>query len=745
MHRNDVVQDGDDNQSPISLSESQRTSIAVSADYQQSSSAQQIPGGTNSSGSSASSHQNNAKTGRKGDPRMHRAVAARLANPKISLFEALRIGGFDYVNDNDANAVDSEQITLGQRKNQLSRRVRLARQQKKEQHLPPTQSLADKSERSTSSRTAASSETASTAARVGGKSTQSTTNVAGTKRPFVMEDGDGGLSEDPAAKMNEDVQTGDSGMAEQSRIMAKNHPGYHPILLQQHLTGPLTAGNGDPQQNGMVNGYLVNPTFDQGAGAPSPFPLPQPALTFGDSGFSFGAVPSTGQEAPNFNLMFPSPSAMGNAMTGGGVRQGNSADPQPQQQQQQQQQLGPASFVGGAPAPQQQLQQQPRSTAHVAHGTLSRSNLLSSTSARPGPHHPQEQAPPAPAGVTIASLNQTAASVGMSLEQLALALRNSNNLSQILVSKGSTPTQAQQDLAVSLYQTENRALYQRSMLLAGFSPEIAQDERSPQYLQMALNAWQTEGQRLNFLMNQTQGLMDPPLEANAPASGPGPSGGGGGNPESRGYESRGSSSQEQHQRNHGGGHSHSHNSHHHHGHDHHHEASGGDGGCAFEGGRHIHRLEGKCGHKAILHQPTDGTAHIDFVVGNRVECYHGVEPLSSNSSQKSSSSIKIWPSNYKCKDLSCKDNCRESEFECKSKKENNNAPSDCCVTGDPKILDLDDIDLDGSEWNSDFSNGETVLGLFKLGAETKAAASSNARNKSSRSSAAPIEADAVNE
>lgn len=37
------------------------------------------------------------------------------------------------------------------------------------------------------------------------------------------------------------------------------------------------------------------------------------------------------------------------------------------------------------------------------------------------------------------------------------------------------------------------------------------------------------------------------------------------------------------------------------------------------------------------------------------------------------------------------------------------------VAGDPKILDLDDIDLGGKEWNSDFSNGDTVLGLFKLG------------------------------
>ena len=32
--------------------------------------------------------------GRRGDPRMHRAVAARLANPASTLFQALKTGGF---------------------------------------------------------------------------------------------------------------------------------------------------------------------------------------------------------------------------------------------------------------------------------------------------------------------------------------------------------------------------------------------------------------------------------------------------------------------------------------------------------------------------------------------------------------------------------------------------------------------------------------------------------------------------
>lgn len=61
---------------------------------------------------------------------MHRAVAERLANPDLSLLEALRRGGFDFPLEggHDATLTDTDGVTLGQRKNQLSRRLRLARQ-----------------------------------------------------------------------------------------------------------------------------------------------------------------------------------------------------------------------------------------------------------------------------------------------------------------------------------------------------------------------------------------------------------------------------------------------------------------------------------------------------------------------------------------------------------------------------------------------------------------------------------------
>lgn len=67
------------------------------------------------------------KSGRKGDPRMHRALQARLNNPKSGLLDALTKGGFEF-HMVDNVWYDKDNILLSQRKNQLSRRVRLFKQ-----------------------------------------------------------------------------------------------------------------------------------------------------------------------------------------------------------------------------------------------------------------------------------------------------------------------------------------------------------------------------------------------------------------------------------------------------------------------------------------------------------------------------------------------------------------------------------------------------------------------------------------
>lgn len=62
----------------------------------------------------------------RGDSRMNRAVAAKLRDPKLTLMEALKLGGFEYSED---SAYDEDGVSLSQRKNQLSRRVRLKKKQ----------------------------------------------------------------------------------------------------------------------------------------------------------------------------------------------------------------------------------------------------------------------------------------------------------------------------------------------------------------------------------------------------------------------------------------------------------------------------------------------------------------------------------------------------------------------------------------------------------------------------------------
>ena len=74
------------------------------------------------------------KSGRKSDPRMDRAVEAKLADPSLSLIDALRAGGFDIPDSNGVSpqyvVVDGDNVKITQRKNQLLRRLRTAKADK---------------------------------------------------------------------------------------------------------------------------------------------------------------------------------------------------------------------------------------------------------------------------------------------------------------------------------------------------------------------------------------------------------------------------------------------------------------------------------------------------------------------------------------------------------------------------------------------------------------------------------------
>lgn len=73
------------------------------------------------------------KSGRKSDPRMDGAVQAKLNDPTISLLDALKIGGFQFPGLDDSSStplytvVDADNVKITQRKNQLLRRIRMAK------------------------------------------------------------------------------------------------------------------------------------------------------------------------------------------------------------------------------------------------------------------------------------------------------------------------------------------------------------------------------------------------------------------------------------------------------------------------------------------------------------------------------------------------------------------------------------------------------------------------------------------
>lgn len=75
--------------------------------------------------------------GKRGDPRMHKAVALRMANPRLTLLDALVQGGFVFPSvgqpgGSDRTIRDEDGVLLYQRKNQLNRRLRLARNKQME-------------------------------------------------------------------------------------------------------------------------------------------------------------------------------------------------------------------------------------------------------------------------------------------------------------------------------------------------------------------------------------------------------------------------------------------------------------------------------------------------------------------------------------------------------------------------------------------------------------------------------------
>lgn len=530
---------------------------------------------------SSNSSAKTSKLGRKGDARMHKAVAARLANPDLSLFDALGIGGFDYPSNDDSSIMDAEKVTLGQRKNQLSRRLRLARKNctdVKPDHKSslPTLSGAHSTTQDQESKPSKPSNIGALALQM--------------KRDGPVLNG-----------FSDDDDEDEIDVQSKRPRIAKYHPEYAPLFV------PPSVSVRNPFSSTDVAKHSRNSSQPHGYSAGTYAPNPPPR----DS-----------RNVASFN---------------------------------------PSLGVGTASFDQSPLLSQPL-------GNVFNSN-----------HNSQ----PRVSAVAMSSLAASAQAVGLTLEQLAMSLSsNPANLTKIILGVDDSATAKKQEvLALHLYEVESKALYSKCMLTAGMDPKRCQ-QSSEEYLNFALKAWQAEGRRLQGLMRSNPTIRDPPIEPDTDAS------------DSQGNRyattsSRGSASTSENPDSIPG------------------RAKANEkdsSNCENSDGFHVHRLDGQCGHKAIIHHPKDGVAHIDFVIGEVVECYHGIEPIHKNNESK-------WPSRYKCK-----------EMECKHKRDGEVVGSNGIVRSStegrkPKTIPLSEIDLDDPEWNLD-PNGSIdggVAGLFKLG------------------------------
>ncbi len=478
---------------------------------------------------------NKSKLGRRGDPRMHKAVAARLKNPNLTLLDALREGGFNYPQEalNMGTFSDADNIQLCQRKNQLSRRLRFARRRTPRMDKENAEGTDDTSDCGSS---------------VSWKERKNSSGITPRKRKEIEDD-----QVLPSNNKN------DHNNNNQSNLQDFYFPTLPVVATKCNNSLPIPP---PPIHISCPNRQKVQTTTD------NPLPL------------ASKVTPSSNNE--NGQLSH-------------------------------------------------------RNMDHIIHDKLEHrdppqlifTNQDCNTSSGESHHnHPN---------TNITHLTTKNAIHNIKTEDLSIDKNEHFNelCPPDFVMDSKTKN------ALSYFRAEISSLLKKSMLSAGFEGTQT-DECDSSYINFAgtaLRIEMTRIERLSSLSSLMKASKDTP-ETNSKISS--------------------DTMNEDHPHNHTTKGDHTSCSSHHHNHTHDHDDISNQKqntaktqNC-FEG-RHVHRLEGKCGHKAIIHKPENGPAHVDFVVNGRVECYQGLKPVG-----KDVSDIPLWPSKYSCAQLiseNKKDSC----------------------------------------------------------------------------------------
>jgi hypothetical protein len=642
---------------------------------------------------------------------MHRAVAARLENPKLTLTEALQAGGFDVLSNEDEHGV-----TVSQRKNQLSRRLRLVRQSQlnvDQSHPSPNgrERQFQEGENIFSSPTATSLATPSHA-------------VSGT----LNDDGDrqSPASVDTSSKAAAaDLTSAASAVGYNFQEREKQYAQVQTLRhiqdalhnnTQSHAIGGRSLPNTTKgrmqdilKNHSTVQSDVSHKTENSGAALQNAFSahhhhqhqkkanMDIAALAGGMAGMNqhalqallFGRLKARGNSNQNHMNGRPATSSSETDPLHEAIKSGGREDIYKsfvRQQKVLNEYLIKTCYQKGAAAAAASMNSNARSQQ-----TLFASQCLSSatvsalqppsviTMAEGSSPLPQRQFTtavgcPSPNGLSNGSQlqNQKKEATSETTHH-----RKSSNI---------TRNDVRIEMVLTSHQTENASLLQRLMCQAGFTAdELLQ--HSPLYIEISSRAAAQEVERVRRL---EESLLTIPGNVGKASKRARSQRNASFDDESGPYHSSKGTELDLRKQNH------------------HHSSVN-----SSSHGRHVHRLMGKCGHRAIIHRPPNGEPHIDFIVKDRVECYQNVSPEAAPRGGDT-----LWPSRYECADLECNTNSLDANVsegrpKCGSREESDRV-KDASRMQVPQEFDISIL----KEWDVDPFEGlgdQTVLGLIELG------------------------------
>ena len=552
-----------------------------------------------------------SKLGRKGDPRMHKALKARIDNPSLPLFDCLLIGGFEFrKRKGDGIQCDNDNVSLGQRKNQLSRRLRLSKKnsEKQQQQLPSSNS----------------------------------------QKQNELEHQQQLLKSSTNRNQHIDHHFGDFALSHllsnmsssQGLTTTESNTNNHDSLHNHHHHDYGYSNASSVSTSFLDNHHDAIHSHQQGLSQPQSMISPQTSF--------FHQTQSLSLNSNGIHNNVPSNNDITTTNTTSSLDSG----------------VSKKSFYNYQNSILNNNNNNTSSGMLTMNNNHVSSSLLSnSVSATPPPGNITQ-------GSSIISSNNNNNNDG-----------NNNNL-------GAKLQKLHQ--ALNLYQIESSTLMKRCMLSAGFSlheteecdemyllfGDLAVENEMNRLQRMRLRMNKQPMSRMNmkkfdntatlvssgndttkhFTIQQQQQIdhnvlnLEGNMNSNKPSSNSNDA-----NEKSLSQSPRGdviesknskplSNSLQQRQIQSQSEQIQQRNNQHRNTYHPYTEVFGNDVDNDYKqccGNQHVHRLEGKCGHKPILHKPSDGNAHIDFVVDGKIECYENCNPLMD-------SSTAIWLSKFKC-------------------------------------------------------------------------------------------------